>query len=57
MQNTIRKETASFLLDIVRNNIADAEVYVSEDEDADGVYSDKLVQLVVAEQQLLDILG
>ena len=53
----LTKQTASFLLDIVRNNIADAEVYVSEDEDADGVYSDKLVQLVQAEDELLDILA
>ena len=53
----LTKQTASFLLDIVRNNIADAEVYVSTDEDADGVYSDKLVQLVQAEDELLDILA
>ena len=53
----LTKNTAGFLLDIVRNNIADAEVYVSEGDDADSVYSDKLVQLVVAEQQLLDILA
>jgi hypothetical protein len=53
----LTKQTASFLLDIVRNNIADAEVYVSTDEDADSVYSDKLVQLVQAEDELLDILA
>jgi len=53
----LTKQTASFLLEIVRNNIADAEVYVSTDEDKDNVYSDKLVDLVAAEQQLLDILG
>jgi|APGre2960657373_1045057.scaffolds.fasta_scaffold622116_1 hypothetical protein len=53
----LTKQTASFLLEIVRNNIADAEVYVSTDEDEDNVYSDKLVDLVAAEQQLLDILG
>jgi hypothetical protein len=53
----LTKDTISFLLDIVRNNIADAEVYVSTDEDADSVYSDKLVQLVQAENELLDILG
>jgi hypothetical protein len=53
----LTKQTASFLLEIVRNNIADAEVYVSTDEDGDNVYSDKLVDLVAAEQQLLDILG
>ena len=52
----ITKQTASFLLDIVRNDIADAEVYVSTDEDTDGIYSDKLVQLVQAEKELLDIL-
>ena len=52
----ITKQTASFLLDIVRNDIADAEVYVSTDEDTDGIYSDKLVQLVQAENELLDIL-
>ena len=47
----------STYVDIVRNNIADAEVYVSTDEDTDGVYSDKLVQLVQAEDELLDILA
>jgi hypothetical protein len=52
----ITKQTASFLLDIVRNNIADAEVYVSTDEDEDGVYADMLVKLVQAENELLDIL-
>ena len=53
----ITKQTANFLIDIVRNSIADAEVYVSEGEDTDGVYSDKLVQLVQAEKELLDILS
>jgi hypothetical protein len=52
----LTKQTASFLLEIVRNHIADAEVYVSTDEDEDNVYSDKLVQLVQAEDELLDIL-
>lgn len=52
----LTKQTASFLLGIVRDSIADAEVYVSEDDDADGVYSDKLVQLVQAEDELLDTL-
>jgi hypothetical protein len=53
----ISKETTSFLLDIVRNKIADAEVYVSEDEDEDGVYAELLVELVRAEDELLDNLG
>jgi len=53
----ITKQTANFLIDVVRNSIADAEVYVSEGEDTDGVYSDKLVQLVQAEKELLDILS
>ena len=52
----ITKETAGFLLDIVRNKIEDAEIYVSEDEDADGVYAELLVELVRAEDELLDIL-
>ena len=53
----ITKQTASFLLEIVRNHIADAEVYVSTGEDEDNVYSNKLVQLAQAEHELLDILG
>ena len=53
----ISKETTSLLLDIVRNKIADAEVYVSEDEDEDGVYAELLVELVRAEDELLDNLG
>lgn len=50
------KDTAQFLLEIVWEQIADAEVYVSTGDDADGVYKDKLVQLTQAEQELLDIL-
>jgi hypothetical protein len=50
------KDTASFLLDIVWLQIEDAEVYIDGGDDEDSVYSDKLVQLVQAEQELLDIL-
>jgi hypothetical protein len=49
------KETAQFLLDIVWEQIADAEAYVSTDDDEDGVYADRLVQLVKAEQALLEV--
>ena len=46
------KDTAGFLLDLVWEQIADAEVYVSTGDDADGVYSTKLVELVRAEDAL-----
>ena len=51
----ITKDTANFLLNMVYDQIADAEVYVNGGEDNVGYYADLLVELKQARQQLLDL--
>jgi len=51
----ITKETANFLLNMVYEQIADAEVYVNGGEDNVGYYADLLIELKQARQQLLDL--
>jgi len=52
----ITKETANFLLNMVYEQIADAEVYVNGGEDNVGYYADLLIGLKQARQQLLDMI-
>jgi hypothetical protein len=47
------RDTRNFLLEIVHDLMQDAEVYTTEDADANGYYKDRLAQLERAREELL----